>query len=266
MNILRMTRDLLVDPRLKGIDINSEQLLEIYNKILQEKPIMKNVFKKFYTICRALDEKFFLGQGKRIEIGSGVSFIKKCYPDIITSDIKQAHNLDKILDAHKMNVQNSSVRGIYGINCFHHFHTPDLFFKELQRVLVDGGGCVLIEPHYGILASYFYKNLHESEHFNKKQIGWNESDINLTGANQALSYIIFNRDKALFLKQYNNLQIVYEKPLNNYLQYFLSGALTFRQLVPSYFLSLLKLTETALLPFDHIFALHHVYVIRKNKI
>ena len=55
-----MTRELLVDPRLKGIDINSKQLLEIHNKILQEKPIMRNVFKKFYTICRGLDEIFFL--------------------------------------------------------------------------------------------------------------------------------------------------------------------------------------------------------------
>ena len=151
-----------------------------------------------------------------------------------------------------------------GINCFHHFHTPDLFFKELQRVLTKGGGCILIEPHYGILANYFYKNLHESEHFNKKQNGWNESDAELSGANQALSYIIFQRDKALFLNRYNNLQIVHHKPLSNYIQYFMSGGLNFRQLSPSYSLSLLKLFETVLLPFIYIFALHHVYVIRKR--
>ena len=60
MNILRMISKLLVEPRLKGIDINSKQLLEIHNRILQEKPIMKNVFKKFYTIYRGLDEFFFL--------------------------------------------------------------------------------------------------------------------------------------------------------------------------------------------------------------
>ena len=263
MNILRIISKYLVDHRLKGIDVNSNKLLEVHNISLQEKPIMRNVFKRFYTVCRSLDEKYFTGQGKRIEIGSGVSFIKELYPDIVTSDIKESQNIDNVLDVHNMNICNSSLRAVYGINCFHHFHTPDLFFRELQRVLEKGGGCILIEPHYGLLANYFYRNLHESEHFNKEQNGWDESDTVLPGANQALSYVIFKRDKSIFLNRYNNLQIVYHKPLSNYIQYFMSGGLNFRQLSPSYTLPLLKTFEIVLLPFIFIFALHHVYVIRK---
>ena len=133
MNILRIISKYLVDPRLKGINVNSNKLLEVHNIILQEKPIMRNVFKRFYTVCRSLDEKYFTGQGNRIEIGSGVSFIKELYPDIVTSDIKESQNIDNLLDVHNMNICNSSLRAVYGINCFHHFHTPDLFLENCRE-------------------------------------------------------------------------------------------------------------------------------------
>jgi hypothetical protein len=53
------------------------------------------------------------------------------------------------------------------------------------------------------------------------------------GANQALSYIVFERDRALFEQRCPTLEVVVREPLTNWLRYLLSGGLNFRQLVPS---------------------------------
>jgi hypothetical protein len=86
----------------------------------------------------------------------------------------------------------------------------------------------------------------------------------MNGANQALSYIVFVRDKKKLEELYPNLEIVVQKPLNNYLRYLLSGGLNFRQVLPSFLSPLIKLWEFTLIPFNSVFALHHIIVIRKK--
>ncbi|MGZ4049862.1 MAG: methyltransferase domain-containing protein, partial [Bacteroidia bacterium] len=200
------------------------------------------------------------------EIGAGVSFFKKKYPEIISTDIKKADNLDMVVDAQNMPFENNSVRAIYGINCFHHFPNPNLFFNELERVLDKGCGCVLIDPYYGFVSKRFYKKIFDTETFDMAQKEWvNESLGFMNGANQALSYIVFVRDKKIFEEKYPNLEIVIQKPLNNYMRYLLSGGLNFRQILPSFFSPIIKFFELIFMPFNSIFALHHIIVIRKKK-
>ena len=152
-----------------------------------------------------------------------------------------------VVDAQNMPFENNSVRAIYGINCFHHFPNPNLFFKELERVLDRGCGCVLIDPYYGTVAKRFYKKIFDTETFDMNQKEWvNESLGFMNGANQALSYIVI------------------QKPLNNYMRYVLSGGLNFRQILPSFFSPVIKLFEFMFIPFNSIFALHHIIVIRKK--
>ena len=90
----------------------------------------------------------------RVEIGAGVSGFKALCPDLLTTDIMPAEHLDMVLDAHDMDLADNSVRAIFGINCFHHFRDPEAFFRELQRVLVPGGGCILVEPFHVFLPDF----------------------------------------------------------------------------------------------------------------
>jgi hypothetical protein len=92
----------------------------------------------------------------------------------------------------------------------------------------------------------------------------NESLGFMNGANQALSYIVFIRDKKKFEERYPNLEIVVQKPLNNYMRYVLSGGLNFRQILPSFFSPVIKFLEFIFMPFNSVFALHHIIVIRKK--
>ena len=86
----------------------------------------------------------------------------------------------------------------------------------------------------------------------------------MTGANQALSYIVFNRDKARFQKLFPQLEIIYHAPLTNQIRYLLSGGLNFRQLVPDVLNGPLKGLEMLLAPLARMLALHHVLVLRKR--
>lgn len=266
MSLFVKLRTYLQEPRLIGVDLDSDEMLSIHSKVLYEKPMMKEVFSEFYDTCISLDEKYFSNcKGKRVEIGAGVSFFKKKYPEIISTDIKKAENLDMVVDAQNMPFENNSIRAIYGINCFHHLPNPNLFFNELDRVLEKGCGCILIDPYYGTVAKRFYKKIFDSETFDMTQKEWvNESQGFMNGANQALSYIVFKRDKKKFEEMYPNLEIVIQKPLNNYMRYLLSGGLNFRQILPSFFSPVIKFFEFLFIPFNSIFALHHIIVIRKK--
>ncbi len=267
MSIFIRIRDFLTDPRLKGIDVDSDELLSVHRRILYEKKMMREVFEDFYNKCIKLDKKYFSGKGLKVEIGAGVSFFKEKYPEILSTDIKQAPHLDKVIDALDMDFQNSSVRAMYGINCFHHFPNPEKFFSELIRVLENGGGCILIEPYYDFVASRFYKKIFNTETFNKTQQQWKDTEnLVMSGANQALSYIVFKRDKEKFNSLFPELEIVYHKPLNNYIRYLLSGGLNFRSLLPGYCSPFLKCIEFVLSPIRKVFALHHIIVIRKLEI
>lgn len=265
MNILKQIRTFLAEPRLTGKNPDTEEFLELHRQILMEKPMMHDVFAEFYKTCMDTDARYFSGTGKQIEIGAGVSFFKKLYPAILATDIKKADYLDMVVDALNMPFDDGSVRGIYGINCFHHFPNPDQFFKELQRVLCPGGGCVLIDPYHGALASVFYENVFDTEGFDKMQKEWsNESLGVMMGANQALTYVVFQRDLERFNSTYPGLEVVIQYPLKNYIRYLLSGGLNFRQLLPSFMSPLLKFIEFILSPLSRILGLHHVVVIRKR--
>ncbi len=196
------------EPRLAGKDPDSDEMLVVHSKILYEKPMIREVFEKFYDTCIALDNQYF-GNSKeqRIEIGASVSFFSKKYPQIISTDIKHADNLDMVVDAQNMPFENNTIRAIYGINCFHHLPNPNLFFKELERTLDIGCACILIDPYYGFTSRRFYKKIFNSEIFDMDQKEWvNESLGFMNGANQALSYIVFQRDKKKMGKHVSKLR------------------------------------------------------------
>lgn len=265
--INKLIQKFLLHPSLKEVDIDDNRRIEIHNKILSSKKMMKDVFEEFYRHCLESSENYFCKDGLELEIGSGVSFFKSIHPKLITSDIIPAKHLDLLIDAQNMHqIEDNSLKAIYAINVFHHFSSPRLFFNELMRVLKPGGGCVLIEPYYGLFASQFYKHIHSTEHFNPNQKNWeSEQEMGvMTNANQALSYIVFVRDKNIFQSEYPNLEIILNKPLDNYLRYLFSGGLNFRQILPYYCNYSLIAIEKILIPVKKQISLHNLIIIRKS--
>ncbi len=267
MGLLTRIRRSLAEPRLRGVDIDSDELIAVHREILEQKPMLNDVFREIYKLCRDADERHFGGEGLRIEIGSGSSLFTRLYPDVLSSDVKRSEHLDLELDVQGMKLDAASVRAFYGVHCFHHLPQPAKFFAELERVLVPGGGCVLVEPYYGPLAAAFYRRVFDTEHFDPNQEAW-EIDPSTVGAmsnaNQALSYIVFERDADRFQREHPVLEIVSRARLPNFARYLLSGGLNFKQLVPSILAPAIKAAERIASPIDHLFALHHAIVLRKR--
>lgn len=266
MQVLKSLRSSLLDPRMVNVDLDGPERIEVHRTILTQKKMMQGVFQEFYETCLSANKRHFRGEGRLVELGAGVSFFKEVCPELFVTDIVPGKGIEKVLDAQKMDIEPQSVRAFFGMNCFHHFDAPDKFFTEVRRVLIPGGGVVLIEPFYGPVAARFYQNLHEIEHFNPSQTAWETPAISgaATNANQALSYIVFVRDRALFEKRYPDLEIVELRPLRNYLRYLCSGGLNFRQLLPNFTIPLIKAAEWLAAPLARLLALHYVIVLRKR--
>jgi len=260
-------RDWLRDPRLEGVDVDTEELLEVHWKILEEKRLMREVVTDYYRNFLELDREYLRGSGKRIELGAGTSMFKKLDPEVIVTDIKPDPRLDQVMDAVNTGLPDGSVRTFYGINCFHHFPDPNEFFREANRVLVPGGGIVLIEPYYGPLSSFLHQRMHKHEHFNRDQVEWINPDVEMkamTGANQALAWMMFIRDYELFRSLHPTFSMVRTKRLRSSLRYLLAGGLNFRSLVPQWSEPGLRVLEKLLSPLDHVLTLHYALVIQKD--
>jgi nucleoside-diphosphate-sugar epimerase len=133
-----------------------------------------------------------------------------------------------------------------------------------EKVLQKGGGVVLIDPYYGFLSNLFYKRAFKTEFFDKDQLAWDTEASVMLDANQALTYIVFVRDREMFLREFPGLEIVESKVFNNYIRYVCSGGLNFKQLLPNIAIPFLKLLEVLMRPVNKIFGLHHVIVLRKK--
>jgi SAM-dependent methyltransferase len=257
----------LRDPLLDGIDVDSADRLTVHRRMLARKPMLRAVFQSVHRDFRRLDERIFSGEGVRIEIGAGVAPMRDSYPDVIATDVFASPQLDRILDAQSMDLPNASVRCFYAQNSFHHLSDPDRFFCELNRTLIPGGGAILLEPYYGALASFLYPRLFRTEGFDKQAQSWTTPVTGpMSGVNQALSYLVFVRDRKLFEKKHPQLEVIHREVFNKHIEYLLSGGLNFRQLLPGWAAPVAKLTALLLSPFNRWLALHHIVVIRRKTV
>jgi SAM-dependent methyltransferase len=256
--------DRLREPSLEGFDVDSEARLLQHRAILEGKPMIRDVFRDFHRLLSALAQRHLDGAGIAIELGAGVMPMRESHPDVLATDVVPAPHLDAVIDAQRMSLRDGSVRVVYAQNAFHHFPAPARFFAELERVLSPGGGAILLEPYYGPVASFVYRRLFRTEGFDKASPAWETPVAGpMNGANQALSYIVFVRDRAQFASRFPTLQIVHQQPVDSYLRYLVSGGLNFRQLLPDAFIPVLRLFERGLTPLHRMLALHHVVVLRK---
>lgn len=262
---MKRISDFLSDPLLVGMDVDGVNRLELHRMMLAKKRMLRDVFSEFHHLFKKLDQQFFAGNGAEVELGAGISPMRDSYPNVLATDIVDAPHLDKVINAEAMDFADNSVRTIYGQNCFHHFPHPDAFLFELERVLIPGGGAILLEPYYGPFASFVFKRISRTEGFDKKSPSWETPDAGpMNGANQALSYIVFVRDRSEFVRKHPSLEIVHERRVGNYLKYLMSGGLNFRQLLPDSLTSTVSFIEKLFWPLNFWLALHHIVVIRKK--
>ena len=253
-------------PEVDVEQIDGAKRLEAHAAVLRRKPMLAEVFRECHQAFMDLDLRCFGDTpGTRIELGAGVAPVRSTYSEVLATDVVPGAGLDRVIDAMDIDVPEGSVRALYGQNCFHHLPEPERFLSSAERAVAPGGGVILIEPFYGPVASVLYKHLFASEDFEKDMAGWTtDASGPMTGANQALSYIVFVRDRAEFERRFPALELVGSRPLGNYVRYLASGGLNFRQLVPTASAGLLKRLEAAIARANRRLALHQIIVLRRR--
>ena len=252
----------------KNTKLNDEERFLVHKRNLENKKLLKSCYSDFYKEILKMENKLKKSENNliRIELGSGVGFLKQYDSSIITSDVVYNKFTDKVLDANNLPYKENTIDSIFGIFCFHHFKDPFSFLKDLEKKLKPGGLCILVEPYYGPLAKILYKQVHDSEYFDAEE-KFNTKVENKTAmekANQALSYIFFIKNSKKFKENFPKLEIVNTYVFDNYIRFLLSGGLNFKTLIPDFFNFFIILIEKLISPLKKIFGIHYLIVIKKD--
>jgi SAM-dependent methyltransferase len=200
-------------------------------------------------------------EGKILEIGSGSGYVKLLNPDVITSDVVPGH-ADMMIDAESLPFEDRSLRGILLTHVFHHIPHADEFLNEAQRVLVPGGVITMIDVAHTPLSRVVFGRFHP-EAYNHTVASWHlDPSGPYGGANQAMTWIVFQRDRAHFERQYPGLRLetVHYLP---WLGYLLSGGATRRNFIPTSLVPVINGLDTLTGFLNPLCALHWHIRLRK---
>ncbi len=264
-------------PKTMGIEnLDDPATTLLHAEIIQKKPFLKKIYIDFYEQFKKSISNF--EEKVLVELGSGGGFIKEVISNVITSDVLELPNVDKVFSVLDMPFEEASVDAFVMFDVLHHIADPRAFFKEALRCLKIGGKVVMIEPANTLWSRFIYKNFHHEAfdtqapewgcrrqakwELEPRKVGTLQESRRLSGANGALAWIIFCRDRKIFESEFPSLRIV---RMRNHtpLRYLLSGGLTLRQLVPSFSYPAVKAIEYALSPINDLLGMFQTIELEK---
>lgn len=208
---------------------------ERFNEIratIQGKAALKIYYENIYAQyreCLARAPK----EGIAVEFGSGAGFAKEYIPDLLATDLIPYAGLDRVMDATRTGLPDASVRAAFMMNVLHHMPDPEALFREVARILKPGGRFFIADQYPGFPGKLLYRYLHH-EPFDPTAKDWKVSVSSpLAGANGALAWIIFIRDRAKFEKKFPSLRIEAIRFHSPFL-YWAAGGLKNWSVVPSF--------------------------------
>lgn len=213
-------------------DLNSPDRYEEIRRIVRKKGALRRLYLETYQkylncLSRCTPD------GIVLEIGSGAGFAKEIIPQIMTSDVVSYPGVDLILDATKINFPDNSLSCICMFNVLHHIPNTPAFFNEALRCLAPGGRVCMVEPYPGWIGAWIYQYLHH-EDYDPLVESWEfNSKGPVSDGNNALPYVIFQRDIEKFKQQFSSFSIVNFNP-HTPLRYWLTGGLKSWSLLPTW--------------------------------
>ena len=250
----------LKEPQLQGQVPGTVRYFATQKAIILQRPLLKQAYDDWYARLLA-DARSVKNPGLLVELGSGGSYLKDLEPAIITSDV-DAGIADRVIDARQLPFPDASVRALFLTHVLHHIPDAGIFFAEAQRVLVPGGVISMIEVAHTPFARFFFRNFHHEPYRDECQEWSFAQNDSMMDSNQALSWMVFDRDRAQFEKLYPQLKIETVAFLP-WVGYLLSGGVTMRHLIPGFMNDPIRGIEHLLSPLAPVFALHWHICVRK---
>jgi len=213
---------------MRGRDLDDPETTRLRHQLLAEKNFLNRLYQDWYRlIVSGLPHV----DGPVVELGSGAGFLDQFLPEVIQTEYLNTGEVQVVLNAHDLPFPAKSLRAIVMVNVFHHLQEADRFIFEAHRTVKNTGRIILIEPWVTGFSKFVYSKFHH-EPFDPHQETWRFlSDGPLSGANGALPWIIFKRDREKFENRYPQWKISEITPMMPF-RYLFSGGLGFRSLVP----------------------------------
>jgi SAM-dependent methyltransferase len=234
-----MIKKFLTHPLMRNREVDDPQTTELRKELIHQKKFLEQIYIDWYGLIQM---ETSANTGTILEIGSGAGFLNQYIKKIIKTEIFYLSKMDVILDAACMPFMDQSLAAVVMTDVFHHLPNPKWFLHEVVRVLPIGGKVVMIEPWVSDWSRIIYPRFHH-EPFNPQMKGWEfPSSGPLSGSNQALPWIVFERDKAIFAAEFPELKIKKIQPMMPF-RYLLSGGVSLRSFMPGWSTSFWRLIE-----------------------
>jgi SAM-dependent methyltransferase len=220
---------ILSHPKLRGISLDDPETTAIRKDIILTNSFLRRIYEKWYSaILPTIPD----GDGQVLELGSGAGFLDRSLP-LITSEVFYCRHVKTILNGQALPFANGSLRAIVMTDVLHHIPDARLFFQEAARCIRPDGVISMTEPWVTAWSKIIYTHLHH-EPFDPAARDWSfPSGGPLSGANGALPWILFSRDRLIFEREFPMWQIVDIHPMMPIL-YLISGGVSMRQLMPGW--------------------------------
>ena len=241
-------------------DLDSPATLDMHRRIIHEKPFLLQIFYEWYReIHYSLEEV-----GKPIlELGAGGGFLSQMAPGILPSDITYLQGIVLVMRGENIPVADGTLKGIVMTNLLHHIPEPRHFLKEATRCVHPGGIITMIEPWVTPRSRLVYQNLHH-EPFRPDADNWEfKSSGPLSGANGAVPWMIFQRDRSIFEREFPQWRIEIIRPIMPF-RYLISGGLSYRSLVPEWSFNFWRWLENTFYLFLNRFGMFAYIQLRRN--
>lgn len=219
---------ILAYPLTRGLDVDDPRTTLLRREIIQKKAFLNQIYREWYG--RLADS--IRPNARFLELGSGAGFFRKFVSSLITSELFSTPGVDRIVDAHQLPFSDGALDGIVMTDVLHHIPDVARFFREATRCIKVGGQVLMIEPWNTPWSQWVYQRLH-SEPF-QPEAGWTiPSTGPLSGANGALPWILFERDRDRFQGEFPEWCIESIELLMPF-SYLLSGGVSLRAFVPGW--------------------------------
>jgi len=251
----------LEHPLTRGLDIDDPRTTHLRRRIVTDKPFLRRIYEEWYAaIAASLPDS----PGAVLELGSGAGFLRDFVPGLVRSEVFYCPGIDAVLDGLALPFAAGSLRGIAMTNVLHHLPQPVRFFAEAARCVHPGGVVTMIEPWVTPWSRLIYNHLHH-EPFEPDAGDWEISAGGpLSGANIALPWMLFRRDRESFERAAPEWRIRSVEPFMPF-RYLVSGGISMRNLSPAASFPLWRGLERALHPFrDRLAMFVHVVVERRT--
>jgi SAM-dependent methyltransferase len=225
-----LLRRLLAHPLTASLRLDDPATTQLRQQIIFSKPFLKAIYDEWYAM---LASELPSVEGEVLELGSGGGYGARAIPGLITSEIFPCSGIQIVVDAQRMPFAGRSMRAIIMTNVMHHM--PDLrrFLREASRCLCQGGKILMIEPWVTPWSRFVYTYFH-SEPFHPEAPHWSFSSPGpLSGANSAMPWIVFARDRSKFESEFPEFSIEKICPFLPF-RYFVCGGVGMRSLMPGF--------------------------------